>query len=118
MKYYVTTPIYYVNAAPHIGHTYTTIAADSYADRNGKISFITHGIERVVVENGGNLGLKGSTSGEFQLAVQAIAGNYTLRLPNTDPVTGQVLNVSDFLICKLSLTACRCQSPRDTTALP
>ena len=28
MKYYLTTPIYYVNAAPHIGHTYTTIAAD------------------------------------------------------------------------------------------
>jgi methionyl-tRNA synthetase len=29
MKYYLTTPIYYVNAAPHIGHTYTTIAADT-----------------------------------------------------------------------------------------
>jgi len=28
MKYYLTTPIYYVNAAPHIGHTYTTIVAD------------------------------------------------------------------------------------------
>src|SRR5579862_4329898 len=28
-KYYLTTPIYYVNAAPHIGHTYTTIAADA-----------------------------------------------------------------------------------------
>ncbi len=26
--YYLTTPIYYVNAAPHIGHAYTTIAAD------------------------------------------------------------------------------------------
>ncbi len=29
MKYYLTTPIYYVNAAPHIGHTYTTLAADT-----------------------------------------------------------------------------------------
>jgi len=28
-KFYVTTPIYYVNAAPHIGHSYTTIAADT-----------------------------------------------------------------------------------------
>ncbi len=28
-KYFLTTPIYYVNAAPHIGHTYTTIAADA-----------------------------------------------------------------------------------------
>ena len=28
-KYYLTTPIYYVNAAPHIGHSYTTIVADT-----------------------------------------------------------------------------------------
>jgi methionyl-tRNA synthetase len=27
-KFYVTTPIYYVNDVPHIGHAYTTIAAD------------------------------------------------------------------------------------------
>ena len=30
-KYYITTPIYYVNARPHLGHTYTTIAADVIA---------------------------------------------------------------------------------------
>ena len=30
-KYYVTTPIYYVNASPHIGHAYTTIVADVLA---------------------------------------------------------------------------------------
>ena len=30
-KYYVTTPIYYVNDVPHIGHAYTTIAADTLA---------------------------------------------------------------------------------------
>ena len=29
--YYVTTPIYYVNDAPHIGHAYTTVAADVLA---------------------------------------------------------------------------------------
>ena len=29
--YYVTTPIYYVNAEPHIGHTYTTLLADTFA---------------------------------------------------------------------------------------
>jgi methionyl-tRNA synthetase len=29
MKYYITTPIYYVNAAPHIGHAYTTMVADT-----------------------------------------------------------------------------------------
>ncbi len=30
-KYYLTTPIYYVNAAPHIGHAYTSIAAETIA---------------------------------------------------------------------------------------
>ena len=29
--YYITTPIYYVNASPHIGHSYTTIVADVLA---------------------------------------------------------------------------------------
>jgi len=31
MPYYITTPIYYVNDAPHIGHAYTTIACDALA---------------------------------------------------------------------------------------
>ncbi|MBL6946947.1 MAG: methionine--tRNA ligase [Rhodospirillales bacterium] len=30
-RYYVTTPIYYVNDAPHIGHAYTTLACDVLA---------------------------------------------------------------------------------------
>ena len=30
-RVFVTTPIYYVNGAPHIGHAYTTVAADVYA---------------------------------------------------------------------------------------
>ena len=30
-RYYVTTPIYYVNDAPHIGHAYTTLACDALA---------------------------------------------------------------------------------------
>jgi methionyl-tRNA synthetase len=30
-RYFVTTPIYYVNGAPHIGHAYTSIAADVMA---------------------------------------------------------------------------------------
>ncbi len=30
-KYYITTPIYYVNSKPHIGHAYTTIVADILA---------------------------------------------------------------------------------------
>jgi methionyl-tRNA synthetase len=30
-RYFITTPIYYVNASPHIGHAYTSIAADVLA---------------------------------------------------------------------------------------
>ena len=30
-RYYITTPIYYVNDAPHIGHAYTTLACDALA---------------------------------------------------------------------------------------
>jgi methionyl-tRNA synthetase len=33
-KFYVTTPIYYVNDIPHIGHAYTTVAADILARRH------------------------------------------------------------------------------------
>ena len=53
--YYVTTPIYYVNDAPHIGHSYTTIAADVlarfYRSAGRDVRFLTgtdeHGIKIV-----------------------------------------------------------------------
>ncbi|MFT7520646.1 MAG: methionyl-tRNA synthetase, partial [Kiritimatiellia bacterium] len=42
---YITTPIYYVNGLPHIGHAYTTIAADVYARwervRGRQVFFLT-----------------------------------------------------------------------------
>ena len=45
MSFYVTTPIYYVNAAPHLGHAYTTIAADVLArhhrQRGEEVFFLT-----------------------------------------------------------------------------
>jgi methionyl-tRNA synthetase len=45
MSYYVTTPIYYVNAEPHLGHAYTTIAADILArhmrQRGEDVFFLT-----------------------------------------------------------------------------
>ncbi|MFH0855536.1 MAG: methionine--tRNA ligase [Candidatus Omnitrophota bacterium] len=36
-KFYITTPLYYVNASPHIGHSYTTIAADTLARHMRKV---------------------------------------------------------------------------------
>jgi methionyl-tRNA synthetase len=45
MSFYVTTPIYYVNAQPHLGHAYTTIAADILArhmrQRREDVFFLT-----------------------------------------------------------------------------
>jgi len=45
MSFYVTTPIYYVNAAPHLGHAYTTIGADVLArhmrQRGEDVFFLT-----------------------------------------------------------------------------
>jgi methionyl-tRNA synthetase len=59
-KFYITTPIYYVNNKPHIGHAYTTIAADVlaryYRQQNHEVFFLTgtdeHGanIEKIAEE--------------------------------------------------------------------
>jgi methionyl-tRNA synthetase len=45
VSFYVTTPIYYVNAAPHLGHAYATLAADVLArhmrQRGEEVFFLT-----------------------------------------------------------------------------
>ena len=45
MRFYLTTPIYYVNSTPHIGHAYTTIAADivvrHFRQRGAETFFLT-----------------------------------------------------------------------------
>jgi len=46
--FYITTPIYYVNASPHIGHAYTTIVADvlaRYARMAGRETFFVTGTD-------------------------------------------------------------------------
>jgi methionyl-tRNA synthetase len=60
-KFYITTPIYYVNDIPHIGHAYTTIAADILSRynrlRGRDVFFLTgtdeHGqkVEKAAKEN-------------------------------------------------------------------
>jgi methionyl-tRNA synthetase len=47
-KFYLTTPIYYVNARPHIGHAYTTIVCDTVARRQrmlGKDTYFLTGTD-------------------------------------------------------------------------
>ncbi|MFW5920899.1 MAG: methionine--tRNA ligase, partial [Polyangiales bacterium] len=46
--YYVTTPIYYVNDKPHIGHAYSTVAADvlhRYQELRGRPSYFLTGLD-------------------------------------------------------------------------
>jgi methionyl-tRNA synthetase len=60
--YYLTTPIYYANALPHIGHAYTTLAADAiarYHRAHGRDVFLLTGtdehginIERLATSRG------------------------------------------------------------------
>jgi len=75
-KFYLTTPIYYVNARPHVGHTYTTIVADVIARykrmRGFDVVFLTgtdeHG--QKVERSARQAGL------EPQAFVDVIAGEY------------------------------------------
>ena len=46
--FYITTPIYYVNDVPHLGHAYTTVAADAvarYQRLEGKTVFFLTGTD-------------------------------------------------------------------------
>jgi methionyl-tRNA synthetase len=73
-RYYLTTPIYYVNARPHLGHAYSTIVCDAIARRKRALGvdtwFLTgtdeHGqkIER-------SAQLAGRTPMEFATAISA-----------------------------------------------
>jgi len=73
-RFYLTTPIYYVNARPHLGHAYSTIACDAIARRKRALGidtwFLTgtdeHGqkIER-------SAALAGRTPSEFATAISA-----------------------------------------------
>jgi methionyl-tRNA synthetase len=40
-RFYLTTPIYYVNARPHVGHAYSTIVCDAIARRKRALGFDT-----------------------------------------------------------------------------
>ena len=66
--YYITTPIYYINALPHIGNAYTTIVADTLARhhraRGREVVFATGTDEHAetVLEAAGREGVQSSTS--------------------------------------------------------
>ena len=49
--YSITTPIYYVNAAPHLGTAYTTVAADTVA-RYQRMNGYDGGVRRAQMRSG------------------------------------------------------------------
>lgn len=75
-KFYITTPIYYVNAQPHIGHTYTTVAADVLARFHrmiGDRTFFLTGTD----EHGAKIAEKAAEAGEEpQQFVDEIASQF------------------------------------------
>ncbi len=97
--YYITTPIYYVNASPHIGHAYTTIVADVLARYHRlcgyKVFFLTgtdeHGDKIVEAARGSNTTPKeyaDRISAQFQsLWPQlAVTNDYFIRTTDTNHV--------------------------------
>ena len=68
-RFYVTTPIYYINAEPHLGHTYTTVIADTlarYHRARGDRTFFATGTD----EHGDKVA---AAAAEAQLAPRAYA---------------------------------------------
>ena len=97
-KYYLTTPIYYVNDVPHIGHAYTTLAADVlaryYREQIGKqnVFFLTgtdeHGqkIAQAAKENGASpKEYADSVSPRFKEAWKLLNIQYNYFIRTTDP---------------------------------
>ena len=111
-KYYLTTPIYYVNAAPHIGHTYTTIAADvikRWKASQGVEAFLTTGTD----EHGQKIARAAAAQGkqpkeftdiiaaEFQRTWDEFGLKYDCFQRTTDPAHAK--NVGDlYFACKKS----------------
>ena len=61
-RFYVTTPIYYINAEPHLGHTYTTVIADTLARfrrARGDETFLVTGTD----EHGDKIAAAAATAG-------------------------------------------------------
>ncbi|WP_457627231.1 class I tRNA ligase family protein, partial [Persephonella sp.] len=95
-KFYVTTPIYYVNDVPHLGHAYTTVAADvlaRYSRQKGlKTFFLTgtdeHGlkIQKSAEEKGITpKELADQTHQKFKQLWQVLNISYDRFIRTTDP---------------------------------
>ena len=73
-KYYLTTPLYYTNGLPHIGHTYSTIVADvirRYKRMRGFDAFLTTGADEHGVNVERSAQKAGKSPQEFSTEIAA-----------------------------------------------
>ena len=95
-SFYITTPIYYVNARPHLGHAYSTIAADVVCRfqtmKKKDVFFLTgtdeHGDKIVRAAKAENLSPKAYAdmiSGEFKALWPKLNIRYSKFIRTTDP---------------------------------
>ncbi len=100
--FYATTPIFYVNAEPHIGHTYTTVVVDTLARYHRlageKTFFLTgsdeHGekIAEVALESGETpQAVADRYSGAFSRTWQTLGFSFDRFIRTTDPDHKQVV---------------------------
>ncbi len=110
MKYYLTTPIYYVNATPHIGHAYTTLAADTikrFRQMLGDEVVLTTGTDehgQKVEQSAEKAGwtpqeFTDSVSGAFRKEWDELGIAYDHFRRTTDPLHAQAVH-EIFLACK------------------
>ncbi|HEY8054416.1 MAG TPA: methionine--tRNA ligase [Terriglobales bacterium] len=94
-EFYLTTPLYYVNARPHLGHAYSTLAADAMArfqrQRGGRAQWLTgtdeHGqkIERAAAAAGiSPQQFTDQVAGEFRRAWDELGLPYDFFLRTTE----------------------------------
>ena len=102
MTIYITTPIYYVNAEPHIGHAYTTVVADALARfhrlMGEEVRFQTgtdeHGDKVMDAAAAANLPVKefvDQISGRFRQSWDDLDISYDNYIRTTDPAHMQVV---------------------------
>ncbi len=93
--YYITTPIYYVNDRPHIGHSYTTIAADllaRYQRLAGREAFLQTGTD----EHGTKIAEAAEKAGvEPQAFCDEVVSHYKSAWKNLDIDYGNFIRTTD-----------------------
>src|SRR5579862_4898044 len=95
MRYYLTTPIYYVNSTPHIGHAYTTCAADilvRHQKQRGAETFFLTGVD----EHGTKVARAAEEHGQSpQEFVDAIAPSWRALAPRLNAHPDFFIRTSD-----------------------